>query len=118
MIPINKTSTTIDDEQPFMNKTLYQQAVGPLMYLSKKTRPDISFVANHLSRQTQPQRKHWKIIKRTFRYLKGTIDYGISFNTTPTKLTAYSDSSYADDINRNSTTGFVIMLNHGPIAWT
>jgi hypothetical protein len=118
MIPINKTNTTIEDEQPFTNKTLYQQATGSLMYLSKKTRPDISYVANYLSRQIQPQQKHWKIIKRTFRYLKGTIDYGINFYTTPTKLTAYSDASYADDTNRNSTTGFILMLNNGPIAWS
>jgi hypothetical protein len=76
MVPINKTNTTLEDEQPFTNKTLYQQATGSLTYLSKRTRPDISYVANYLSRQTQPQQKHWKIIKRTFKYLKGTIDYG------------------------------------------
>jgi hypothetical protein len=41
-----------------------------------------------------------------------------NYFTNPTKITAFSDASYADDTNRNSTTGFILMLNNGPIAWS
>ena len=34
------------------------------------------------------------------------------------KLTGYSDADWAGDINnRRSTTGYIIMLNGGAIAW-
>jgi hypothetical protein len=59
-------------------------------------------------------------VKRIFAYLKGPTDYGITFSGGKflNQLTAYSDSDYAADVvPRRSTTGYVLMINGGPVAW-
>lgn len=59
---------------------------------------------------------HWKMIKRVFQYLKGTVKYGISFNGDD-ELIAYSDSDYGGDtVTGHSTTG-VLIFRGGPIVW-
>ena len=56
----------------------YQCAVGKLLYLSTRTCPDIAFAVSSVARYTaQPTKEHWKAIKHLFRYLVGTINYGI-----------------------------------------
>jgi hypothetical protein len=56
--------------------------------------------------------------KLVLRYLQGTLTYGIIYRPPPMGLTGYSDADWADDINtRRSTTGYVVMLNNGPVAW-
>ncbi|KAJ1524577.1 hypothetical protein ONE63_011063 [Megalurothrips usitatus] len=58
----------------------YQNAVGSLLYLSCKTRPDISYAVNYESRFVkQPTYQDLVNIKRTFRYLNGTQETGILF---------------------------------------
>ena len=64
--------------------TLYQSAVGSLLYLSTKTRPDITFAVSNVARYCQkPTQQHWSAVKRIFRYLKGTIDFGIKYSKNP-----------------------------------
>jgi len=56
--------------------------------------------------------------KRVLRYLKGTLTRGIVYRPPPKGLTGYSDADWAGDIStRRSTTGYVVMLNNGAIAW-
>jgi len=53
--------------------------------------------------------------------LKGTKHYGILFQRTedPLQLTGWSDSDYASDQDsRRSTTGYLFLLNGGPISWS
>lgn len=48
--------------------------------------------------------------------MKGTVNFGISFNG-DSELIAYSDSDFGGDIiSRQSTTGVIIMRG-GPIVW-
>lgn len=64
-------------------------------------------------------KQHFLDIKRIIRYLKGTLDYGITFRPTPIELRAYMDSDWAGDPNyRRSTTGFVVFLDNCPISWS
>ena len=43
---------------------------------------------------------------------------GITYSPPATRPVSYSDADWAGDINtRQSTTGYVVMLNHGAIAW-
>ncbi|XP_046389411.1 uncharacterized protein LOC124158260 [Ischnura elegans] len=62
------------DEYPEKEiKFNYREAVGSLLYLSCKTRPDLSFAVNYESRSMEnPQKQDYVNIKRTLRYLKGT----------------------------------------------
>ena len=55
-----------------------------------------------------------------FRYLKGTIEYGITFVRQKSDLSVvgYVDADYARDLDdRRSTTGYVFTLARGPICW-
>lgn len=97
----------------------YREAVGSLMYLQVVSRPDISFAVNIVSRVLeQPTTAHWQLVKRIFRYLKGTIDVGILYCGKDDVFEAYSDADYAGDTEtRKSTTGIVYKHAGAAITW-
>ena len=73
------TATKLDkDEQgKEVNETMYRGMIGSLLYLTA-SRPDIMFSVCLCARfQACPKESHLKSVKRIFRYLKGTVDYGI-----------------------------------------
>ncbi len=66
-----------EEEEDEMQKNPYRKAVGALLFLSVRTRPDISVAMSLLSRHVQsPRPVHWEGIKRVLRYLSGTKDIG------------------------------------------
>ncbi|KAG8921946.1 hypothetical protein FRC01_014710, partial [Tulasnella sp. 417] len=64
---------------------------------------------------------HWKAVKRVLRYVKGTLDYGITLGGSPASpiLTGYSDASFQDcpDTSR-STSGYIFYFGNAPISWS
>ncbi|XP_050528036.1 uncharacterized protein LOC126898131 [Daktulosphaira vitifoliae] len=95
----------------------YREAVGSLLYLSTISRPDISIAVNYLSRYcNKPMQSHWKLVKRVFQYLKGTIMNEISFNRDD-KIFAYSDADCAGEPVTHILTSGVLILRGGPIVW-
>ena len=77
------------------------------MYLTN-TRPDICFVVNTLSQfLVEPIRVHLVIAKHVMRYLKGTIDYGLSYDGDHDfTLSRYTDADWAGSVSeRKSTSG-------------
>lgn len=97
----------------------YRESVGSLLYLSQITRPDITFAVNLVSRYLEkPLTIHWNAVKRIFKYLRGTFNYGLIYNSSVTpKLRRYSDADYAGDITtRRSTSGFIFMMGDGIVA--
>jgi hypothetical protein len=98
----------------------YQTLIGKLLYLSILTRPDISFALGRLSQYlSDPAEFHMSALKRVLKYLRSTIDYGITFGgKNPEGLIGYSDSDFASDrTDRLSVLGNVFMLGNGPISW-
>jgi hypothetical protein len=99
----------------------YRSAVSSLLWLLN-TRPDISFAVGELSRfVSNPGPKHYIALKRVFRYLKGTTDYGILFRRSErsltNQLTTFTDSDWAGNVDdRKSTSGYVIKLNDNLIS--
>ena len=80
MEPGKKLQKLSDDEESFDTQT-YQQAMGCLTYASTATRPDIAAAVGTLSRyMSNPSKDHWIAVKRTLRYLKGTLNYGLRFS--------------------------------------
>lgn len=99
----------------------YRQLIGSLMYLSVSTRPDITYALGNVSRYMErPTHVHVEAAKRILRYVKGTFQFGITYNSDGEEsLNGYSDSDYAGCIEtRRSTSGFVFLLGDGIISWS
>ncbi len=99
----------------------YQSKTGSIMWPSLGSRPDISYSAGFLGRaNASPTTAHSTAQKRVLRYLNGTKDYGIFYNTNSTEgLVGYSDSDYAGNTSdRKSTTGIVFTMLGGAISWS
>ncbi|CEP00028.1 hypothetical protein PBRA_007762 [Plasmodiophora brassicae] len=100
----------------------YRAAVGHLMWLLH-TRPDIAYAVNEVSRYVQdPGPAHFVALKRVFRYLNGTRNYGLLFEgggeTATPLLVGYSDSDWGGDLDtRRSTSGCVFLLNGCPVSF-
>ena len=63
-----------------MSRVPYASAVGSLMYAMVCTRPDITHAVGVLSRfMSKLGKEHWIPVKRVFRYLRGTSDYGLCY---------------------------------------
>lgn len=96
----------------------YRETIGSLLFLSTASRPDISFGVNLLSRYiNNPSSEHVAQVKRIIRYLINTKHLCIKYQGSES-LVGYSDSDFAGDMDtRKSTTGYLFMLNGGPISW-
>ncbi|MCO5552214.1 hypothetical protein L7F22_005726 [Adiantum nelumboides] len=100
--------------------TLYQTAVGCLIYVCN-TRPDIQFAVSQVGRFIHsPGFKHWQAVKRIC-YLSGTLHLGLFYprgRSAPPDLHAFSDSDWAGCFDtRVSTSGFCFMLGSSCISW-
>ncbi|KAI0999619.1 Retrovirus-related Pol polyprotein from transposon TNT 1-94 [Podosphaera aphanis] len=115
-----------ENESP-ADESAYASAVGSLGYASHSTRLDISFTVSQLGKYSScPVVRHWNSVCRVFRNLKGTADYTITYCFGPlfseplqsAKIVMYSDSDYAGDVvTRRSVSGYVVMLDGGPVCW-
>ena len=106
-----------DDDELF-DQEIYQSAVGCLLYLSTKTRPDVAYAVSNVARYTsKPTKQHWVAVKRIMRYLNGTINHGLLYDNV-SKLTGFSDANWAGDLDdRKSTSGYIFTMSGGPISW-
>lgn len=98
----------------------YRGAVGSLMYLSVGTRPDITHAVGIASRYLEnPRIVHENAVKRIFKYLNGTINFGILYTGTDgMQLIGYSDADHAGDVDsRRSTSGYIFKLGNGLVSW-
>ncbi|GJR49880.1 hypothetical protein Tco_1400401 [Tanacetum coccineum] len=90
-----------------VNETLYRGMIGSLMYLTL-SRPDIQFLTCLCARyQANPKESHLIVVKRIFRYLKGTPSLGLWYpKGSGFDFKGYSDSNYVGcNMDRKSTSG-------------
>lgn len=99
----------------------FREAVGSLLFIANVSRPDIAYAVNSIAQFSEkPLKAHWNAVKRIFKYLKGTRDFGIIFNSGAdcSKIVAYSDADFAGETHsRKSTTGYVLKLGKSPFLW-
>jgi len=93
----------------------YQQTIGSLLYAALLTRPDIAYIVNTLAKySSNPGPEYIKAVKRIFRYLKGLLDYTITYNSNITNnqyTKGYTDADYAGDKDEyKSITGYIFYL--------
>ena len=104
----------------WVDREMYQSAIGSLMYLPVGTRPDITYIVSNLARfSSKPTTDNWNAVKRVMRYLSGTTKLGILYSNECTNgLIGYSDADWGGDINdRKSTSGYIFKLNGGAVSW-
>lgn len=99
-----------------------------LRWLAQKTRYELCFAVGELCRYTaNPGEKHLYAFKRVLRYLKGTLDMKLVYKRPKKKKNdvnesiedecmGYSDASWADNPNGESTGGYVFMMCGGAIC--
>lgn len=115
-----KESITKDESGEAVNSTQFKSMIGGLRYLVH-TRPNIAFSVGIISRfMERPTILHQNAAKRIMRYIKGTIDFGLTYtrDSRNNMLTGFSDSDlggYTED--RRSTEGMVFYLNDSLITW-
>jgi hypothetical protein len=93
---LNLLANTLLD---LIDATMYRQIIGSLMYLMN-TRPDICFAVNTLSQfLVEPRHVHLVAAKHVMRYLKGTMDYGLSYDGDHDfTLSGYTDADWAGSV--------------------
>ena len=63
-----------------MSRVPYVSVVGSLKYAMECTRLDIAHAMGVLSRyMSKLGKEHWIVVKRVFRYLRGTIDHAMYY---------------------------------------
>jgi len=89
------------------------------MYLATSTRPDIAHAVSYLSQfNSCYDVTHWTAAKRVLRYLKGTIDVGLTYRKSSRPLEGYVDADWAGcPLDRRSYTGHTFLLSGCPISW-
>ena len=102
-----------------VESTYYRKLIDCLRYLTL-TRPDLILSVSYLSRfMSKPYSNHSAAAKRILRYIKGTSDYGLVYESSEeSKLVGFCDSNYAGDQDDwKSTSGYIFLLGLKPIAW-
>lgn len=99
-----------------------QGMTGSIMFSMVETRPDIAYATSVISRFVKnPSHQYCKVVKTIFRYLKATRETGITYGGDQRGdliIRGDSNSDWAGDhATRNSTSGFIFMLNGGPVSW-
>ncbi|GKD54931.1 hypothetical protein Tco_1288318, partial [Tanacetum coccineum] len=111
------------DEDPLgipVDHTQFRSMVGSLMYLTA-SRPYLVFDVCMCARyQASPTKKNLEELKRVFRYLRGTIKWGLWYpKDTAIALTAYADADHAGcQDTRRSTLGSAQFLGDKLVSWS
>jgi len=94
------------------------------MYAMVCTRPDIAHAVGVLSRfMSKSGKEHWTTLKRVFRYLRGTSDYGLCYQgrlglDRVLDIHGFVDVDWAEDLDqRRSTSGYAFNLFGGAVSW-
>jgi hypothetical protein len=106
------TALDADEEGEHMDQKKYQIMIGSLLYLTA-TRPDIQFsvcLCTHF--QASPRISHPQAVKRIFKYLRHTPDFGLWYSTSSSSaLHGFSDTG-------KSTYGACQFLGSSLVSWS
>ena len=101
----------------------YQSKIGSLLYISRYTRPDISYATAFLARFSHaPEVTHMDALNRLLKYLNQTKTTKFTLDPNQTdkiwKLEVFADADYADHSDSTeSTSGQAIFLSGALVSW-
>jgi hypothetical protein len=108
--PTNRQFTAAVEDLP-IDITSYLSLLMKLMYLAKRTRPDIllacSFLASH---NHEPKKAHWDRLIHLVEYLNGTPELGLLFKREKLELCCQADASYLAHSGAKSHSGITYSL--------
>ena len=122
LIPISKDQATFNVEEhegEYSDWELKsaQQCAGELLWVSQRTRPDISYVASLVgSLATRAPRRAVQIAEKAIAFLQRTASYSLMYQGDSSELVAYCDASFAPD-GAKSHSGWLVFLNDCVISW-
>ena len=119
-VDCNVKLTKADENSELFDKEIYQSCVGSLLYLCVKTRPDIAFAVNSVTKFfSNPTKLHRTAVKRILRYLRGTSNLGLYYSSKDLTFSGYSDADFGGDIDdRKSTSGYSFIIGDTCISWS
>jgi hypothetical protein len=127
--PAKLEALGIDPEgEPMKESWSYPSIVGMLLYLTTNTRIDCAFAVSQVARfNHNPKQSHAQGVKHILRYLKGTMDQGITVKLGgKLAIEVYCDADFAGlykcepdstPTASKSRMGYVIFLAGFPLIW-
>ena len=108
---INKPNNSVSEVLP--DAKLFREIVGSLIYLMTCTRPDLCYSVSKLSQKlSKPTTADLSMSKFVLKYVKGTLDYGLTFKKiNNANLIGYSDSDWGGSDDRKSISGYCFKLS-------
>nr|GEY98416.1 retrovirus-related Pol polyprotein from transposon TNT 1-94 [Tanacetum cinerariifolium] len=109
-----------DKEGKAVDLLHYHGMIGTLLYLTA-SRPDLQFAICMCARyQARPTEKHLHAVKRIFRYLRGTVNWGLWYlKDSLIALTVFTDVDHTGcQDTRRSTSGSLQFLGDRLISWS
>nr|GEY01591.1 hypothetical protein [Tanacetum cinerariifolium] len=105
-----------------MQNVPYASTVGSVMYVVRRTHPDVAFAKNVTSRfQQNSGDLHWTTVKNILMYLRNTKDMFLVYEgglKRELMVSCYTDVGYLTDTDYlKSQTGYVFVLNGGVVDW-
>jgi hypothetical protein len=114
------TALDVDEEGEHVDQKEYRSMIGSLLYLTAK-RPEIQFSVCLCARfQVSPRTLHQQAVKRIFRYLRHTPDFGLWYSASSSlALHGFSDADFAGcRLDRKSTSGTCQFLGSSLVSWS
>ncbi|GKD68073.1 retrovirus-related pol polyprotein from transposon TNT 1-94 [Tanacetum coccineum] len=105
-IPMSsKTKLTRDEDGESVDNTKYHGMIGRLLYLTASLSDIMFSVCLCAHFQDDPKTSHLEAVKRIFRYIKGTIFFGLWYpKRTGVETIVYAESNHAGDyVDHKST---------------
>jgi hypothetical protein len=108
-----------DDDSPDVDQSSYRSMIGNLMYITT-SRPDIMHAIGMVGRyQSAPKQSHLLVVKRIFKYLKETMNYGLWYpKNQDFQLSVYLDVDWVNCTGeRKNISGGAFFLGDSLVAW-
>eukprot|EP00253_Pinus_taeda_P021166 PITA_21166 len=116
---VTRCNLNANDESATVHQPTYKSMIGSLLYLTS-TRPDIMHAVGTVGIfQANPKEAHLQAIKRIYKYLQGTQNYGLWYpRDTDLTLHAYTDANWVGTVyDRESTSGGEFFVGSILVPW-
>ena len=109
-----------DDESLEVVHTMFRSMIGNMLYVTT-TRPYGMQAVGLVARfQSAPKETHVTTVKRVFKYIKGTMEYGLWYpKGQEFTLKAFTDADWVGSVDdRKSTSGASFFLGNCLVSWS